>query len=106
MSERTGTIYMLINSKSKDPLYIGQTVRPLEQRLHEHKENPGGYMMRAFKISNDVDDLEIVAIDEDIPVSDLDQLEQEWIRYYDPPFNVQHTTRSTRLRGRKKFKSH
>lgn len=71
---KTGIIYV-----AKDQwgavLYIGQTKRPFEQRLHEHQRQ-GRFA-----------DLQPIWEHRLVPLDKLDAKEQELIRMFRPPFN-------------------
>lgn len=67
----------LINGK----VYIGQTVRPLNQRLANHKLYPKSLISNAFK-KYGIENFTIETIDTAVNKEELDSKERMWIEHY------------------------
>ena len=90
-----GYIYKITN-KVNDKIYIGQTVKTVEKRFQQHKNNSNKtyfsqiVLYRAFNkygIENFICE-EI----EEVPNELLDEREKYWINYYDSYFNGYNST--------------
>ena len=80
---RTGLIYKFTN-KLNNKIYIGQTTQTLEQRINKHLQqlNDETYFHRALK-KYGINNFNIEIIEQNIPLSELDNREIYWIKYYD-----------------------
>ena len=85
-----GTVYGLICPIMERIVYVGQTVSPLSKRLCNHKNSkvrkytniPIRLWVRALHYVHKINDVRIFLLEEDIPISDLNAREADWIRRY------------------------
>lgn len=79
--EATGTIYGLVDPRTDDVKYVGQTTKPIDVRLAGHLAAPAP-LVRAWIEALAVEGRspEIVPIREQVPVVDLDAAEKEEIK--------------------------
>lgn len=74
-------IYKITN-KMNGRVYIGQTIRPLEERIKEHKRQKGCIMYKAFK-KHGFENFTIEIIDRADTIEELNEKEIYWINHYD-----------------------
>lgn len=79
---KTGLIYKFTN-KINNKIYIGQTTQTLEQRVNKHLQSldDNTYFHRSLK-KYGINNFNIETIEESIPLSELDNREIYWIKYY------------------------
>ena len=95
-----GHIYKIEN-KVNGQIYIGQTVKTVEKRFQQHKNNSNkSYFSQIvlYKAFNKygIENFECSEIEE-VPNELLDEREKYWIEYYDSYFNGYNSTRGGRL---------
>lgn len=80
-TEATGTIYVLVDPRTNEVRYIGQTTKPIEVRLAGHLAAPAP-LVRAWieELSFEGYTPQIVPIRENVPADRLDEAEKEEIR--------------------------
>ena len=74
-------IYKITNNVN-GKIYIGQTVRTLEERFTEHKRNKKSLISKAFK-KYGIENFTIEQIDTAESIDELNELEFKYIREYD-----------------------
>lgn len=81
MTVATGTIYALVDPRTFEVKYIGQTTKPIEVRLAGHLAAPAP-LVRAWieELSFEGHTPQIIPIREDVPIDQLDEAEKEEIR--------------------------
>lgn len=84
---------------SDTTLYVGKTMKELDQRLYQHKKTPSG-LMKHYIFCNGPDNLDIVCL-EYVDENQIDERETFWIKTLDPPYNKCKTSKSKRLYGSK-----
>jgi hypothetical protein len=79
--EATGTIYGLVDPRTHDVKYVGQTVKPIDVRLAGHLAAPAP-LVRAWieALAVEGHSPEIVPIRENVPAAELNAAEREEIR--------------------------
>ena len=79
---RTGLIYKFTN-KINNKIYIGQTTQTLEQRINKHLQqlDDNTYFHRALK-KYGINNFTVEIIEQNIPLTELDNREIYWIKYY------------------------
>lgn len=77
----TGTIYGLVDPRTYEVRYIGQTTKPIEVRLAGHLAAPAP-LVRAWieELSFEGHTPQITLIRQDVPANQLDEAEKEEIR--------------------------
>lgn len=75
-----------IQNKINNKIYIGQTVRTLEERIKEHKRNKNCVMYKAFK-KYGFENFDIKQIDEAKTIEELNEKEIYYINLYDSKNN-------------------
>lgn len=73
-------IYKITN-KINSKVYIGQTVRTLEERISEHRRNKNCIMYKAFE-KHGFRNFKFEIIDEASNINELNQKEINWINFY------------------------
>ncbi len=95
-----GYIYKITN-KVNNKAYIGQTIKTVEKRFQQHKNNsnkPYFSQIVLYKAFNKygIQNFKCETIEE-IPNEQLDEREKYWIEYYDTYFNGYNSTLGGRL---------
>lgn len=78
-----GTIYGLIDPRTREVKYVGQTTKPLEVRLAGHLAAPAPFVrvwIEALAVDGRIP--QIIPIREDVPAADLDAAEKEEIKVH------------------------
>ena len=101
-------IYKITNIQN-DKVYIGQTIRPVEQRFHRHINDAlnnilNTHFARAIR-KYGKDSFIIKTIDTARTQDELNQKEQYWIRYYDSVNNGYNETDAISKCGGNTYKS-
>lgn len=74
-------IYKVTN-KINNKIYIGQTIRTLEERIKEHKRKRSSSLYKAFN-KYGIENFEFEIIDRCNTTEELNEKEIYWIKYYD-----------------------
>ena len=74
-------IYKITNKKNKK-VYIGQTVRNLDERIKEHLRHQTTYLDKHFNNRN-IKDFDIIVIDYAKTIEELNDKEEYWVNFYD-----------------------
>ena len=97
--DHLGKIYQLVNKNNGALLYVGKTIRTLEQRIQCHMCKPNGLMVN-YIFANGKDSFDIELIEDNIADSELDDRESYWIGFLDPPFNKAKTYKNRKFTRR------
>ena len=97
-----GRIYRLFHKKSGTTLYVGKTIKTLEERVSGHRKTPNG-RMKHYIFANGIYSFGIELLEDNIPESELDEKETEWIQMLSPPYNVAKTDSVKRISKKKMY---
>lgn len=79
-STATGTIYGLVDPKTREVKYIGQTTKPIEARLAGHMAAPAPLVRAWIEVLAVEGQLpQIIPIRENVPIEQLDKMEKDEI---------------------------
>jgi hypothetical protein len=99
----TGSVYRLVNTESKDTIYVGSTIKSLKERWISHKlccedEKSREYSYAVYKGWRKLgfENVKMYKIKEyeNIDVDELMEKEQKYIDKYNPLFNKYKTIRN------------
>ena len=74
-------IYKITN-KINDKIYIGQTIRSLEERVKEHKRKKNCSLYKAFN-KYGIENFDFEIIEKCNSIEEMNEKEIYWIKYYD-----------------------
>lgn len=70
-----------VTDKTNQKIYIGQTVRSLDERMKEHLRHRTTYFDKAYRKSN-IDNFKVEIIDRAENIEELNKKEKYWINYF------------------------
>lgn len=105
-TRKTGRIYGLCGFGESKVSYVGSTLKPIDKRLSDHKSasNKGTTPLYKFMREHGKHKFSITCLEDNIPIPNLIEREEHWIKFLNPPLNKNtHLTMTEQERDRLKY---